>query len=82
VWGHKREGRAVIEVYDNGCGIPDWVVEAIRKLSTADYDPASLKGIGIKNIFLRLQHYYGETFQLEFTRLGEGGTLARIVLPL
>jgi ligand-binding sensor protein/quercetin dioxygenase-like cupin family protein len=82
VWGHKREGRAVIEVYDNGCGIPDWVVEAIRKLSIADYDPASLKGIGIKNIFLRLQHYYGETFQLEFTRLEEGGTLARIVLPL
>ncbi|HWR45416.1 histidine kinase [Sporomusa sp.] len=82
VYGYKQGRAGVIEVHDNGCGIPDPIAAAVRELPHADYDPPSLTGIGIKNIFLRLKHYYGETFDLTITRLEEGGTLARITLPL
>lgn len=82
VRGYKNGNYGVIEVCDNGCGIPDAIVEAVRELANADYDPPSLKGIGLKNIFLRLKHYYEEKFQLTINQSSAGGTLARIVLPL
>jgi len=82
VRGYKQEGCGVIEVCDNGCGIPELIAEAVRALPHADYDPPSLKGLGIKNIFLRLRHYYGDTFTFALTRPEQGGTLARISLPL
>ncbi|HWR06557.1 histidine kinase [Sporomusa sp.] len=82
VRGYKQGAAGVIEVHDNGCGIPDPIAAAVRELPHADYDPPSLKGIGIKNIFLRLKHYYGDTFDLILTQREEGGTLARITLPL
>ncbi|SDE46799.1 histidine kinase [Sporomusa acidovorans] len=80
--GYKEGPCGVIEVQDNGCGIPDNIVAAVRELPNHEYDPPSLKGIGIKNIFLRLKHYYGELFEFTISRSKTGGTLARIVLPL
>ncbi|WP_371374038.1 histidine kinase [Sporomusa aerivorans] len=82
VRGYKQDIYGVIEVADNGCGIPDSIAKAVRDLPDADYDPPNLQGIGIKNIFLRLRHYYGETFTLTLERRQEGGTLARLSVLL
>ena len=82
VQGYKQGSYGVIEVHDNGCGIPDAIVTALRELPNDEYDSPKLKGIGIKNIFLRLKHYYGELFTFTINRSEKEGTLARIVLPL
>ena len=82
VRGYRESNRGIIEVRDNGCGIADHIAAAVRELPSDDYDPPSLKGIGIKNIFLRLKHYYGDMFEFTLERSETGGTLARIVLQL
>ncbi len=82
VRAYKEDNCGIIEVHDNGCGIAKHIGAAVRELSGDDYDPPSLKGIGIKNIFLRLKHYYGDMFTFTIERLEAGGTLARIVLRL
>jgi two-component system LytT family sensor kinase len=82
VRGYKQDVYGIIEVADNGCGIPDSIAAAVRELPNADGDPPNLNGIGIKNIFLRLKHYYGETFTLTLERMAAGGTLARIAVLL
>ena len=80
--GYQQGNWGIIEVRDNGCGIADGIAAAVRELPHDEYDQPNLKGIGIKNIFLRLKHHYGERFDFTITRAAAGGTLARIVLPL
>lgn len=82
VRGYRQENYGVIEVHDNGCGIPDAIAVTVRELPNDDYDSSNLKGIGIQNIFLRLKHYYGELFEFTINRAETGGTLAKLVLPL
>ena len=82
ITGQSRDAKVIIEVQDNGCGVSDEFLEIIRELPNTDYNQINLNGIGIKNIFLRLKHYYGDDFTLTFERPVEGGTLARIVMPL
>ena len=80
--GYEEGGQAVIEVIDNGCGLPESVAAVIRDLPTMEYNQIALKGIGIKNIFLRLKHYYDGDFTLNFKTLKDGGTVAQIRIPL
>ena len=82
IYGYKEETYQVIEVKDNGCGIPNSIATVIRELPHNEYNHHKLRSIGIKNIFLRLRYYYGNNFKLTIEQLKEGGTLARIVLPL
>lgn len=80
--GYEDGAQAVIEVMDNGCGLPESVAAVIRDLPTMEYNQIALKGIGIKNIFLRLKHYYDGDFTLNFKPLKDGGTVAQIRIPL
>ncbi|HWR40998.1 MAG TPA: histidine kinase [Patescibacteria group bacterium] len=81
ICGFRQGCRAVLEVSDNGDGISADVVRDIRELDGAEDDLPHLKGIGIKNLFLRLRHYYGDQFTLRIGVLPTGGTMARITLP-
>jgi two-component system, LytTR family, sensor kinase len=64
------EGRLVIEVEDNGIGIPE------ERMSQVYVD-----GIGISNVHERLRVLYGADFRMEiFSREGEG-TRIRIDVP-
>lgn len=66
----RQGGRLVIEVEDNGIGIPSFRLEEIYE-----------SGIGIRNVHERLRLLYGQDFHLEiFSRPGEG-TRIRIDLP-
>jgi sensor histidine kinase YesM len=79
--GYVQDNHVVIEVKDNGSGISNTIISVIQELPHTDYNQIELKGIGIKNIFLRLKHYYGGDFSLSINKSAEGGTLARIQIP-
>ena len=66
---------------DNGCGVDVSVADFIKTLAN-DFSLPALKGIGLRNIFKRLEYYYGPSFELELVPLPERGTKAVIKLPL
>lgn len=65
-----RAGHVVIEVADNGIGMPSERLEA-----TADH------GIGLRNVNERLKVIYGANCQLRLHSVAGEGTLARIEIP-
>jgi two-component system LytT family sensor kinase len=65
-----RAGHVVIEVADNGIGMPNGRVE-----STDEH------GIGLRNVNERLQVIYGANCQLRLHSVAGEGTLARIEIP-
>ena len=66
----REAGHAVIEVIDNGTGIP-----TTRMESTGDH------GIGLRNVNERLRVIYGEAYQLRLHSVPDQGTSARIEIP-
>ena len=65
-----RAGHIVIEVVDNGIGMP-----SERLISTAEH------GIGLRNVNERLQVIYGANCQLRLHSVSGEGTLARMEIP-
>lgn len=67
---HRRGGRLVVEVEDNGIGISPLELEEICD-----------RGIGIRNVRERLRLLYGNDFQFEITSRPGEGTRIRIEIP-
>jgi two-component system LytT family sensor kinase len=67
---HRENGRAVIEVEDDGMGF---------FLESLDHPMSS--GIGLANVRERLRVIYGAAYQLKLTSEPGRGTLARIEVP-
>ena len=65
-----RAGHVVIEVADNGIGMPSDRLEA-----------TSERGIGLRNVNERLQVIYGANCQLHIKSVAGEGTLARMEIP-
>ncbi len=68
----RGDGRVVIEIEDNGTGLPQEHYEG----ETGDG-----LGIGLTNVNERLKVIYGEKCQLSLTRIPQRGTLARLEIP-
>jgi two-component system, LytTR family, sensor kinase len=68
----REEARVVIEIEDNGTGLPQERNEG---------DSGEGLGIGLTNVNERLKVIYGEGCQLGLTRIPERGTLARLEIP-
>jgi two-component system LytT family sensor kinase len=66
----RQAGHAVIEVIDNGVGLP-----TTRMESTGDH------GIGLRNVNERMRVIYGENYQLRLHSVPNQGTSARIEIP-
>lgn len=66
----------VVEVIDNGCGIADEVITAVKKNQTI----ASM-GIGLTNIHRRLRILYGSKYDFRLENVHEG-TGTRVVLRI
>ena len=67
---HRENGRAVIEVEDDGMG---FFAESL--------DQPMSSGIGLANVRERLRVIYGTTYQLKLSSEPGKGTLARIEVP-
>lgn len=75
LWVRGREDgeHLVFEVCDNGCGMPQDVLQTILTAQT--------KGYGVQNVHHRVQLYYGEQYGLTYeSKLGEG-TRVRLTIP-
>jgi two-component system, LytTR family, sensor kinase len=66
----RQAGHVVIEVVDNGVGIPQTRMEA-----------ESEHGIGLRNVNERLRVIYGANYQLRLQSVPGEGTSARIEIP-
>lgn len=77
--GYKKDS-VVIEVIDNGQGIPDDKMSELRwKLE--ENDTSSGKSIGLTNVNKRIKMYHGESYGLTFSSETGKGTRVRITLP-
>jgi two-component system, LytTR family, sensor kinase len=66
----RRAGHAVIEIVDNGVGMPADRLEA-----------TSQHGIGLRNVNERLRVIYGANYALHLSSVPGQGTLARVEIP-
>jgi len=81
--GFLKNNKVVLEVIDNGCGVENKVVQEVQEFTNQNFSSlSSIKGIGLKNIYKRLEYYYGIDFSFNIERLCENGTKATIELPL
>jgi len=67
---HRENGHAIIDVIDNGVGIP-----------AATADRVKGTGIGLRNVNERLRVIYGANYQLQLDSVAGEGTCARIIIP-
>ena len=75
-----RSGQVIIEVSDNGQGIPaDKLRELLAKLEKND--TSSGKSIGLTNVNTRIKMYHGEQYGLTVETTFGHGTAIRITLP-
>jgi two-component system LytT family sensor kinase len=65
-----NDGRLVIEVEDNGAGIPEERMPQVY-----------VDGIGISNVHERLRVLYGDDFRMQISSRQGAGTLIRIEVP-
>jgi two-component system LytT family sensor kinase len=72
----RRDGRLIIEVEDNGIGMPPSRITALE----AEGD-LTAKGIGISNVHERLRVLYGEDFRFDIHSVEGQGTFVRIDVP-
>lgn len=75
---YEKEETLYIEVKDNGCGIPEDVMECLNSK-----DREELAGhIGFYNVDTIIRLHYGEQYGLHVSRPKEGGTRVQIALPV
>lgn len=81
----KREGSSVLfEVSDNGAGIPDAKLQAIRSL-LADHtetDSDSENGFGLYNVNQRIWLHFGDGYGITIDSEVMAGTTVRLKIPL
>jgi len=73
--GFKRDRKIILEIIDNGMGIPSRKLSAINK-----GDENSIIGIGIQNIKDRLKYYLGANYKIIFESQKNKGT--KVLLEL
>ena len=71
--GVEDRDRLVFEVCDNGCGMPEDVLQDILTMKT--------KGYGVQNVHHRVQLYYGNEYGLFYESKAGEGTRVRLIIP-
>ncbi|MBR4291760.1 MAG: sensor histidine kinase [Oscillospiraceae bacterium] len=76
---YVHDGRTVIDISNDGPSIPDEVKEKIKR-SFHNQEVASTH-IGLKNVYERIQLYYGSDYGLSMLDMQPKGTIIRLILP-
>lgn len=74
---HREEINTLIDVEDNGPGIPQYVLDRLHGAETESFKSI---GIGMLNVQERLRAVYGKAASMQILT-GESGTTVRLVLP-
>lgn len=77
---YRREQNLIIEVSDDGCGMPE---EICRKILSDEIESenTSGSGIGVKNVNERIQLRFGKKYGLSYSSEEGVGTTVTYVLP-
>lgn len=80
VSGHAEDGGARIEVIDNGAGADPKLLPAIRQnMYEGNDDPEA--DIGLRNVYMRLNYFYRDGFEMDIDNNAEGGFRISIFIP-
>ena len=78
--GHPQGSDTVIEIMDNGSGVPADQLEQVQKtMREGNDDPEA--DIGLRNVYMRLNYFYGNGFKMEIGNNPEGGFKISILIP-
>ncbi len=80
VSGCRKEDGAEILFIDNGSGADPSRIEDIRRGMMEGNDEGK-KDIGLRNVYMRLNYFYGSRFQMDVENNAEGGFRVSIFLP-
>lgn len=80
VQGYKKEEEIILEVIDNGMGMPKEKVEHL--LTDGVYERKHGSGIGLKNVDQRIKLYFGNEYGLIIKSEPDVGTHVTIRLPI
>lgn len=77
---YRREQNLIIEVSDDGCGMPE---EICRKILSDEIESENISGsgIGVKNVNERIQLLFGKKYGLSYSSEEGVGTTVTYVLP-
>ena len=77
---YRREQNLIIEVSDDGCGMPE---EICRKILSDEIESENISGsgIGVKNVNERIQLRFGKKYGLSHSSEEGVGTTVTYVLP-
>lgn len=78
--GCAKDGGAEILVIDNGCGADPLKLPEIRRNMMEGNDEAE-EDIGLRNVYMRLEYFYGNGFKMDVGNNAEGGFRVSIFIP-
>lgn len=78
---HTADGRLEVEVSDDGFGMDEERLEVVRQVINGSIVMEN-KAIGLRNIYERIQWYYGETAELTISSKAGEGTTVKVILPI
>ncbi|MGG1552883.1 cache domain-containing sensor histidine kinase [Paenibacillus ferrarius] len=78
ITGRKRDDVIVLSVSDNGVGMSE---EQLRALKLKAHGASDGKGFGLHNVNHRIQLYFGEKYGLQFESELEEGTTVTMIIP-
>lgn len=80
VSGNARDGGGEITIIDNGCGADPSRLPEIRRNMIEGNDEAEAD-IGLRNVYMRLNYFYGNGFKMDVENNAEGGFRVSIFIP-
>jgi sensor histidine kinase YesM len=80
--GKKEDNDLVLELSDNGVGIPDSVLQQLYHPLQTERSPKKSGGVGLFNVNSRLELYFGERYRLHITATQGQGTRIIIRHPI
>lgn len=77
ILGYRIENTILIQISDDGCGMTEKQLEALKN----DMESSGSNGIGLRNVFRRIQLNYGPEYKLEVNSKYGLGTTITLHLP-
>lgn len=76
--GFEQNGKIIITIKDNGAGMDEQTLQHILEENKENYNS---NGVGVYNVHMRLQLYYGPEYGIRYESILGVGTIATITIP-